>query len=136
MINTQALGRFQIKSIKARKEEAALRKWQAIFYTIRHLQWQAVKTQILKDAIASGIIQPIAPPTRTKDGSFSRPEFDPDDIRQLYSEAWQEFTAAFDAAFVKATLEELIEYAQNHFGMGEKELLALNAQRSAERYNR
>jgi len=113
-----------------------MRKWQALFYTVRHLQWQAVKGQIFRDAIEKGIIQPIAPPVRLKDGSFSRPEFDPDDIRQLYAEAWQEFVAAFDAAFVHATTDELIEYAQNHFGMGEKELLALNAQRAAERYNR
>ena len=136
MINKQALGRFQIKSLKVREQETKLRKWQALFYTIRHLQWQAVKGQILRDAIAAGIIEPVAPPVRLKDGSYSRPELDPNDIKQLYSEAWQEFVAAFDAAFVHATLDELVQYAQEHFGMGEKELLALNAQRSAERYNR
>jgi len=136
MINTQALGRFQIKSIKAREQESKMRKWQAIFYTVRHLQWQAVKGQIFKDAIEKGILEPIAPPVRLKDGSYSRPEFDPDQIKQLYTEAWEEFTAAFDAAFIHATLDELIEYAKEHFAMGEKELLALNAQRSAERYNR
>jgi len=136
MINEKALGRFQVKSIKTREEESRMRKWQAIFYTVRHLQWQAVKGQIFRDALEKGIIAPIAPPVRLKDGSYSRPEFDPNDIRQLYAEAWQEFTTCFDAAFIHATADELVEYAQNHFGMGEKELLALNAQRSAERYNR
>ena len=136
MINEQALGRFQVKSIKAREEEAALRKWQACFYTIRHLVWQATKGQIFRDAIEKGILEPVAPPVRLKDGTFSKPEFDPDQIRQIYAEAWEEFTVAFDTAFIHATLDELVEYAQAHFGMGLKELLALNTQRSAERYNR
>ena len=136
MINEKALGRFQVKSIKAREEETKLRKWQAIFYTIRHLQWEAVKPQIFRDAIAAGILEPVAPPVRLKDGSYSRPEFDPNQVKQIYAEAWQEFTVAFDAAFIHATVDEMVEYAQAHFGMGEKELLALNAQRSAERFNR
>ena len=136
MINEQALGRFQVKSISDREKEVAHRKWQACFYTIRHLLWEANKGKVFRDAIEKGVITPIAPPVRLRNGSYSRPEFDPNDVRQLYTEAWEEFTAAFDAAFIHASLDELIEYAKTHFGMGEKELLALNAQRSAERYNR
>jgi hypothetical protein len=137
MINLSALPTtFQVESLKSKEQKATQRRWAACFYTIRSLIWEASKSQIFKDALERGAIQPIAPPKRLKDGSYSRPEFDPSDIQQLYSEAWEEFTTAFDAAFIHAKLEELIEYARDHFGMGLEELLELNAQRSAQRYNR
>jgi len=136
MINEKALGRFQVKSIKAREEGAAHRKWQACFYTLRHLIWQANKSQIFRDALERGILEPIAPPVRLKDGTYSKPEFDPDQIRQLYKEAWEEFVVSFDAAFIHASLDELVQYAKDHFGMDLDDLLALNSKRSAERFNR
>lgn len=136
-ININALpSNFQLDSLKSREKKAIERKWQACFYSIRQLIWEAGKGKIFKDALEKGILQPFAPPVRLKDGSYSKPEFDPEDVKQLYSEAWEEFTVSFDAAFIHGTLEELIEYAKDHFGMELDDLLELNAQRSAQRYHR
>ncbi|MEN9224962.1 MAG: hypothetical protein Q6M54_05765 [Thermostichus sp. DRC_bins_24] len=137
MINLKALpSTFQVESIKTREQKATQRQWQACFYSVRQLIWDSCKGRIFKDAIEKVVLEPIAPPIRLKDGSYSKPEFDPNDIKQLYSEAWREFTASFDAAFIHATTEELVKYAEEHFGMGLSDLLELNNQRSALKHNR
>ncbi len=118
--------KFKVPTQKEREKQAAFRKWQAVFYTVRYLMWTNVdKKAILREAIASGAIEPIAP------GQCHE-----DDIKQLYKEAWQEFTEEFDAAFVKATLEEMVEFSKTRFNMGLEELLEENRRRSAQRYNR
>ncbi|AFY61942.1 hypothetical protein [Synechococcus sp. PCC 6312] len=122
-INLSALT-IRPTSQKEREEKAAYRKWQGVFYTLRFLVWDNGKSQIIADALADGSIE------RTEDG------FDPDDIKELYANAWKEFSDSFDKAFIKATVEEMVEFSQKHFGMGLDQLLDLNRQRSAERYNR
>lgn len=122
-INYNALSsKFQVPTTKQRQKDAAFRKWQAVFYTLRYLIWSASKSNILKDAIANGTVQAGDIPNEV--------------IQQLYSEAWQEFTAEFDAAFIKATLEEMVDFAKSRFGYSLEELLELNRERSAARYNR
>ena len=117
--------KFQVSSLKQREKDAAFRKWQAVFYTLRFLIWSDSKGRIFKDALDCGAIEEIAP------GEFSQ-----EDIKQVYSEAWSEFTKEFDQAFIKATLEEMVEFARTRFNMGLEDLLELNKQRSATRYNR
>lgn len=125
-INYNALSsKFQVSSLKQREKDATFRKWQAVFYTLRFLIWSDSKGRIFKDALDCGAIEEIA-----------RGEFNQEDIKQVYSEAWSEFTKEFDEAFIKANLEEMVEFAQSRFGMGEDDLLELNKQRSATRYNR
>ncbi len=125
-INHNALSsKFQVSSLKQREKDATFRKWQAVFYTLRFLIWSDSKGRIFKDALDCGAIEEIAPG-----------EFNQEDIKQVYSEAWNEFVAEFDQAFIKADLEEMVEFAQSRFGMGLEDLLELNKQRSATRYNR
>lgn len=117
--------KFQILTLKQREEKASFRRWQAVFYTVRILQWDQVKGQIFREALEFGTLTEYAPG-----------EYDPDEIKQLYAEAWEEFKAEFDAAFIQADLNELVEYAQKHFGTSLEDLLELNAQRSAARFSR
>ena len=125
-INYNALSsKFQVSSLRQKEQQVAYRKWQAVFYTLRFLIWNDSKGRIFKDALDCGAIEPIAPG-----------EFNQDDIKQLYSEAWAEFQDEYDRGFVKATTEEMVEFAPSRFGMGLEDLLELNRQRSASRYNR
>jgi hypothetical protein len=125
-INHNALSsKFQVPTYKHREQQAAFRKWQAVFYTLRFKIWDDSKSRIFTDALDCGAIEPIAPG-----------EFDPQDVQQLYSEAWDEFQEEYDRAFIKATLEEMVEFAQTRFRMSLEDLLELNRQRSAQRYNR
>jgi hypothetical protein len=125
-INQSALSsKFQVPTLKQQEEKAAFRRWQAVFYTVRFLQWDQVKKQIFREALEFGTLSEYAPG-----------EYDPDEIKQLYAEAWEEFKTEFDAGFIQATLEELVAYAQQHFGTSLEDLLELNAQRSATRFSR
>lgn len=124
-INHNALSsKFQVPTLKEQERKAAFRKWQAVFFTLRHLVWEQSRRNILKDAIASGTVEPGDIPEEI--------------IKQIYSEAWQEFTAEFDAAFVKATVEEMVEYAKERIKpeITLEYLLKLNKERSAKRFNR
>lgn len=117
--------KFQVPTLKQREEKASFRRWQAVFYTVRFLQWEQVKGHIFREALEFGTLSQYAPG-----------EYDPDEVKQLYAEAWEEFKTEFDAGFVHATLEELVEYAHKHFGTSLEDLLELNAQRSAARFSR
>jgi hypothetical protein len=122
-INHDALSsKFRVPTIKEREKKAAFLKWQAVFYSLPQLIWNQSQKNILKDAIASGTVEPGDIPEET--------------IRQLYSEAWAEFIVEYDAAFVKATVEEMVEFARTRFDMGLEDLIELNRKRSAARYNR
>jgi hypothetical protein len=116
--------KFKLSTIKEREKKAAFRKWQAVFYSLRHLIWNESKKNVLPDAIASGTVEPGEIPEEV--------------ILQLYSEAWAEFTAEYDRAFVKATVEEMVEYAKEriHESITLEKLLELNRERSAKRFNR
>ncbi|AFY73526.1 hypothetical protein Syn7502_01457 [Synechococcus sp. PCC 7502] len=92
--------------------------------------------RVFRDAIEFGVIEAVAPPVKLPDGSLSRAEFDGDDIKELYAEAWEKFNAEFDEAFVKATVDEMVDFAGKHFGYKLKDLQEMNAQRSAVRHNR
>jgi len=136
-INLKALSTaHHVPSAKEREAKAAFRKWQAVFYSLRHLIWQTTKSNILKDAIADGTLEPCEPKKRRKDGTWTLPKYAEADIKQLYSEAWERFSEEFDMAFAGATLEELLEYAEHHFELGLEQLLEINRERSAERFNR
>ena len=136
-INKSALSsNFKPLTRKERDEQIAFRKWQAVFYTIRTLLWEDSKGRIFRDAIESGVIEAVAPPVKLPDGSLSRAEFDGDDIKELYADAWEKFNAEFDEAFVKATQDEMVDFAGKHFGYKLEDLQAMNAQRSAVRHNR
>lgn len=125
-INLSALSSaYQVPTLREREEKAAFRKWQAAFYTIRDLMWSAARGRIFKDAIASGILEPV------RGG-----EFDPNEVRQLYHEEWEKFLVEFDKAFAKATLDELVEFAESRWGLSLEQLLELNRERSARRFNR
>ena len=98
-INHNALSsKFQVPTLKEQEKKAAFREWQAVFYTLRHLVWVEVKKNILSDAITSGTVE--------------RGDIPEEVIKQLFSEAWEEFTAEFDAAMIKATVEEMVEYGK------------------------
>ena len=125
-INQSALSsKFQVPTHKQREEKATFRRWQAVFYTVRSLQWVQVKGQIFREALEFGSLGESAPG-----------EYDPDDVKQLYAEAWEDFKVEFDAGFIHATLDELAAYAHKHFGTSLEDLLELNAQRSATRFSR
>ena len=125
-INHNALSsKFRVSSLKQREKDAAFRKWQAVFYTLRFKIWEDSKGRIFKDALDSGMIKEFAPG-----------EFDREDIKQVYSEAWSEFVTEYDVAFIKATIDEMVEFAHSRFNMSLEDLLELNKQRSAERFNR
>ncbi|WP_036478551.1 hypothetical protein [Myxosarcina sp. GI1] len=124
-INHNALSsRFQVPTLKEQERKAAFRKWQAVFYSLRQLIWDRTKNNILSDAIASGAVE--------------RGDIPEEIIRQLYSEAWQEFISEYDAAFVKASVEEMVEYAKERIEktLTLERLLELNRERSAKRFNR
>ncbi|MEO0804590.1 MAG: hypothetical protein AAFY57_20365 [Cyanobacteria bacterium J06642_2] len=127
---------FAVAPVAQRKQEAKLKAWQAVFFTLRSLCWEASKSKIFKDAIQNELLVPLAPGKRLADGTWSRPEYDQDDIKAVYSEAWTEFETQFDLAFAKATREEMLAYAQSRFEMTEAAILELNRQRTAERFNR
>eukprot|EP00918_Siedleckia_nematoides_P083832 GHVU01183790.1.p1 GENE.GHVU01183790.1~~GHVU01183790.1.p1 ORF type:complete len:127 (+),score=9.47 GHVU01183790.1:85-465(+) len=116
--------RFQVPTLKEQERKAAFRKWQAVFYSLRQLIWDRTKNNILSDAIASGAVE--------------RGDIPEEVIRQLYSEAWQEFISEYDTAFVKATVEEMVEYAKERIEktLTLERLLELNRERSAKRFNR
>jgi len=136
-INLNALtSTFKSSSLDQQAQQKAYKRWQAAFYSLRTLMWQASKGRIFKDAIEDGSIAPTAPAMRLPDGNWSRPEFDEDEIRDLYTKAWKTFTEQFDAGFIKATIEEIGDYSENHFGQGLADLLKLNDERSAEKFNR
>ncbi len=124
-INHNALSsKFQVPTLKEQEKKAAFRKWQAVFYTLRHLVWDKVRKNILTDAIASGTVEPGDIPEEV--------------IKQVFSEARQEFNAEFDAAFIKATVEEMVEYGKKRIKpeITLEYLLKLNQERSAKRFNR
>ncbi len=116
--------KFQVPTLKEQEKKAAFRKWQAVFYTLRRLVWDKVRKHILTDAIASGTVE--------------RGDIPEDIIKQLFSEAWEEFTAEFDAAMIKATVEEMVEYGQQRIDskITLEYLLKENQERSAKRFNR
>ena len=137
MINTNALSStFRPLTPKDKAAQAEFRKQQAVFYTLRFLVWEECKGKVFKDAINDGSIEPIAPGVRLPDGSYSRAEFDQDDIKDLYTQAQQDFNEQFDNAFIKATTEEMADYATKIFGKSLQDLLDLNAERSAQRFGR
>ncbi|WP_036478527.1 hypothetical protein [Myxosarcina sp. GI1] len=124
-INHNALSsKFQVPTLKEQERKAAFRRWQAVFYTLRHLVWDKIRTNILTDAFASGAVE--------------RGDIPEEVIKQLYSEAWKEFEVEFDAAFIKATVEEMVEYAKERLKpeITLDYLLKLNKERSAKRFNR
>ena len=124
-INHNALSsKFQVPTLKEQEKKSAFRKWQAVFYTLRYLVWVEVKKNILSDAIASGTVE--------------RGDIPEDIIKQLFSEAWEEFTAEFDVAMIKATVEEMVEYGKERIKpeITLEYLLKLNQERSAKRFNR
>jgi hypothetical protein len=136
-INTNALSStFRPLSPKDKTIQAEYRRWQAVFFTLRFLVWEESKGKVFKDAINDGSIEPIAPGVRLADGSYSRPEYDQDDIKDLYQTAQKEFNEEFDKAFIKGTIQELADYATKYFGKSLQDLLDLNAERSASRFNR
>jgi hypothetical protein len=136
-INTSKLSSaFKTESLEAQKTKALFRRQQAAFYSLRQLMWDASKGKVFKDALDSGLIEKIAPGYRLPNGSYSRPEYDQDDISEVYKEAWESFKAEFDAAFISATAEEIGDYSKSHFGQSLADLLRLNEIRSAERFNR
>ena len=136
-INLNALtSTFKVPTLDQKAQKAKFRKWQAAFYSLRELMWQDSKGRVFKDALDDGSIQSSAPAKRLPDGNWSRPEFDEDDIKDLYAGAWETFTEEFDAGFTSATAEEIGEYAESHFGQNLKQLLELNDKRSAERNHR
>ncbi|NJL03210.1 MAG: hypothetical protein HC910_22550 [Spirulinaceae cyanobacterium SM2_1_0] len=128
--------KFRPLSTRERDDQSAFRKQQAVFYTLRSLIWEESKGRIFKDAVDDGTLDPIAPPVRKADGFYSRPEYDSADVKQLYAEAWEQFKEEFDRGFIKATLEELVEFARKHYQHDLESLLALNAERNAARFNR
>ena len=136
-INLNALSSaHRVPSAKQRAAQATFRKWQAVFYTLRHLIWQTTKSNVLRDAIADGTLEPCEPKKRKKDGTWTLPKYDDEQIKQLYSEAWERYNEEFDLAFAGATLEELLQYAEEHFELSLEQLLEMNRERSAERFNR
>jgi len=136
-INLNALtSTFKVATLDQKVAKAKFSRFQGAFYSLRELMWQDSKGRVFKDALDDGSIEPIAPAKRLPDGNWSRPEFDEDDIKDLYSAAWETFNEEFDAAFTSATAEEIGEYSLSHFGQSLEQLLELNAKRSAERNNR
>lgn len=137
-INLSALSTaHQVPSLREREAKAAFRRWQAVFYTVRDLLWKASRSAIFKDAIADGSIQPIEPGYKdTKSGKWIGAIYDPEEVKALYSNAWENFQCEFDKAFAGATLDELVGFAESRFGTSLDELLKLNRERSAERFNR
>lgn len=136
-INTSKLSStFKTESLEIQKSKALFRRQQAAFYSLRQLMWDAAKGKVFKDALDSGLIEKTAPGYRLPDGSFSRPEYDQDDISEVYKEAWDTFKDEFDEAFISATAEEIGDYSKAHFGQGLADLLRLNEIRSAERFSR
>jgi len=136
-INKNALSSsFRPISQSAKSAKAEFRKQQAVFYTLRSMIWEQSKGSVFRDALADGTIVAIAPGKRLKDGSYSKAEFDQDDISELYSNAQARYNDQFDQAFIKATTEEMVQYSEEYFGKGLDYLLNLNAERSALRFAR
>jgi hypothetical protein len=127
---------FQPKTIATKKSEAQYKRWMAVYYTVRHLFWQDAKGRIFKDGVDRGILTPITPGIRKKDGSFTRPEYDSKDVQELYKEAWRQFEIEFEREYIKCTIEELVQIAQEYFGYDLEMIMNLNNQRLAEHYNR
>lgn len=125
-LNLSAL-KFKPVSAKEREAKAAFRQWQAVFYTVRDLLWQGTKPQVFKDALESGTLEPLEPARKRIDGTYEPEKYDPAAVRELYSEAWEQFSADFDRAFAKATLDEMVQFAQSHYEMGLSDLLKLIA---------
>jgi len=136
-INTSKLSStFKTDTLEVQKTKALFRRQQAAFYSLRTLMWDASKGKVFKDALDAGLIEQVAPGYRLPDGSFSRPEYNEDEIAEVYSEAWTKFKDEFDEAFIHATAEEIGEYSFDHFGQDLQALLKLNDLRMAERHNR
>lgn len=136
-INKSALSStFKPSTVREKQEQAQFRKWQAVFYSLRTLVWDDAKGRVFKEALENGVLREVAPGVRLPDGSYSRPEYDQDDISEVYTEARERFNKEFDDAFVKATIEEMVDFAKAHFGYDLEMLMELNAQRSAVRFNR
>ncbi len=136
-INTSKLSStFKTETLSAQKTKALYRRQQAAFYSLRQLMWDASKGKVFKDALDAGLIEQVAPGYRLPDGSYSRPEYDEDEIAEVYSEAWTKFKDEFDEAFIHATAEEIGEYSFDHFGQNLEALIKLNDIRSAERFKR
>ena len=127
---------FQPKKLSVKKSEAEFKTWQAIFHTLRSLFWEDSRGRIFKDALDRDILVPIAPGVRKKDGTFTRPEYDPKDIAQLYKEAWRKFEVEFEKEYIHMKTDELVKVAKEYFGYDKQMLLELNAQRLAANYNR
>jgi len=112
-INIKALSSsFSPVSQRDKSEKAEFRKKQAVFYTLRSLVWEQAKGNVFRDALSDGRIVAIAPGKRLKDGSYSRAEFDPDDIKDLYSAAQAEYNIQFDQAFIHASTDEMVAYSE------------------------
>lgn len=136
-IQTKALSsNFTPVSPREKVAKAEFRQKQAVFYTLRSLVWDQSKGNVFREALANGTIVAIAPGYRLPDGSYSRAEFDQDDIKDLYSNAQEEFNIQFDEAFIQATTDEMVAYSEKYFEKGLKDLLAINAERSAQRFAR
>ena len=135
--------KFRPESVREKAAKAAFRQWQAVFYTLRDLVWQSTKPQIFKEAIADGTLEPVEPKRKRMDGTYEPEKYDPVAVRELYAEAWEQFSTDFDVAFTKATLDEIVQFAKSHYEMGLSDLLKLNADslrgeaiRSAARFKR
>jgi hypothetical protein len=48
--------KFQVPTLKQREEKASFRRWQAVFYTVRFLQWERVKGHIFREALEFGTL--------------------------------------------------------------------------------
>ena len=136
-INLQKLdSAFQAPTLDQKQEQKAYRKWQAVFYSLRTLMWEASKGKVFRDAIEDGTIEATTKANKLPDGTWSRAEFEEDDIKELYSNAWAIFTEQFDEAFIKAEIGELADFSESRFGQNMEQLLKMNDERSADKFNR
>jgi len=111
-------------------------KYLNTYYCLRQLMWKGSTKRIFREAIECGALQPVAPGRRQDDGSYSRAEYDDEEVKAMFDNAREEFYDQFDAAFKGATLQELFVAAKKFFALDKKGFINAIADYVAEREQR
>jgi len=115
---------FRASTLAQKREEDKLKTWKAVFYTLRGLNWREACRSLRKDGIAKEeLVYGSDGELTTADGKLT--------VLQYFDLYKPEFEDGFDRMFCKATVEEMLNYIEKHYGLNKDEVMALNDERLA-----
>jgi len=115
---------FRATTVAQKKQEDALRHWKAVFYSLRSVHWKEACKNLRAEGLAKEelMYDENGEVVTTK---HRRP------ILDYFNAHRMDFEEGYDRMFCQATIDEMVAFAQKHYGLSLKELLQINDERMA-----